>query len=117
MARRPRATASHARADQRDVREAVLSATALLLAEHRFAHGRLVELSFPDPRVDDARLAASFVVLHRLLSGPASVLEQQSALAAWWQDVARWSPAVGSGKRGPRDGDRAALRRALSGPC
>jgi AraC-like DNA-binding protein len=77
-------------------------------------HGRLIELAFPDPRVDDARLAASFVVLHRLLSGPASVLEQQTALAAWWQDVARWSPAVGSGKRGPRDGDPAALRRALS---
>lgn len=77
-------------------------------------HGRLVELSFPDPRVDDERLAASFVTLHRLLSGPASLLEQQSALAAWWQDIARCSPAVGSGRRGPRDGDREALGRALA---
>jgi AraC-like DNA-binding protein len=78
-------------------------------------HGPLVELSFPDPRVDDQRLAESFVNLHRLLSGPASLLEQQSALAAWWQDVTRWSPAtVRSGKRRPRDGDREALSRALS---
>jgi AraC-like DNA-binding protein len=78
-------------------------------------HGRLVELSFPDPKVDDERLAAGFVTLHRLLSGPASLLEQQSALAAWWQDAARLSPAPGaSGTREPRDGDRAALRRALS---
>jgi TetR/AcrR family transcriptional regulator, ethionamide resistance regulator len=37
MARRPRSTASRARADQRDVREAVLSATESLLTERRFA--------------------------------------------------------------------------------
>jgi TetR/AcrR family transcriptional regulator, ethionamide resistance regulator len=37
MARRPRPTTSRARADQRDVREAVLSAMESLLAERRFA--------------------------------------------------------------------------------
>jgi TetR/AcrR family transcriptional regulator, ethionamide resistance regulator len=37
MARRPRSTTARARADQRDVREAVLSATEALLAERRFA--------------------------------------------------------------------------------
>jgi AcrR family transcriptional regulator len=37
MARRPHPTASRARADRRDVREAVLSATESLLAKRRFA--------------------------------------------------------------------------------
>jgi AraC-like DNA-binding protein len=77
--------------------------------------GGLSELVFPDPELDDRGLAARFVALHRLLTGPASALERQSALAAWWQDAARWSQPRGRSAERPAAGrDEAALRRALS---
>jgi AraC-like DNA-binding protein len=76
--------------------------------------GREVVPSFRDPVPPDPGLARRFVALHRLLSGPASRLERQAALAGWWDDAARWSAS------GPAEGGRArragtaALRRALS---
>jgi AraC-like DNA-binding protein len=79
--------------------------------------GALSELAFPDPEVGDAGLAARFVGLHQLLTGPASSLERQSALAAWWQDAARWSQIRGRQRARPAGGggrDEAALRRALA---
>jgi AraC-like DNA-binding protein len=77
--------------------------------------GALSELAFPDPEVDDAGLAVRFVSLHRLLAGPASSLERQSALAAWWQDATRWSQVRGRPSARSAEGhDEAALRRALS---
>jgi AraC-like DNA-binding protein len=76
--------------------------------------GRPVPLLFSDPVPRDPDLARRFVTLHRQLSRPGSKLERQSALAAWWDDAARWS-ARGSaaGRKSPRGGT-AALRKALS---
>jgi AraC-like DNA-binding protein len=76
--------------------------------------GRQVYPVFRDPLTPDPQLARRFVALHRMLAGPASGLERQSALAAWWDDAARWST------RGPADRGKAhrvgpaALRRAMS---
>jgi AraC-like DNA-binding protein len=76
--------------------------------------GRAVQPMFRDPVPQDPWLARRFMALHRLLTGPGSLLERQSALAAWWDDAARWST------RGPSPDGRAyragtaALRRALS---
>jgi AraC-like DNA-binding protein len=75
--------------------------------------GRFADLWFPEPLVSDDRLAAGFLALHRTLDAPASTLERQSSLAAWWQAVA--ARAARSGRREPeRSGDPRALRRALS---
>lgn len=74
--------------------------------------GREVQPMFRDPVVRDPALARRFVAMHRLLAGPGSLLERQSALAAWWDDAARWS-TTGRDGRARRAGP-AALRRALS---
>lgn len=69
---------------------------------------------FGDPVLPDSGLARRFAALHRLLAGPGSRLERQSALAAWWDDAASWS--AGRARREPpayRVG-AAPLRRALS---
>src|SRR5215469_3951614 len=76
--------------------------------------GREVVPLFPDPVPPDPGLARRFVALHRLFSGPASLLERQAALAGWWDDAARWS-ANGPAEDGrARRAGTAALRRALS---
>lgn len=74
--------------------------------------GREVQPMFRDPVLADPALARRFLALHRLLAGPGSLLERQSALAAWWDDAARWSTR-GQGGAARRAGP-AALRRALS---
>lgn len=77
-------------------------------------HGRLLPLLFGDPVLRDPELARRFAALHRRLTGTGSRLERQSALAAWWDDAARWATrGPGAGTR-PSPVGTAALRRALS---
>lgn len=72
-------------------------------------------LEFPDPAIPDRSLAQRFVALHRLMTGPASTLERQSALAAWWQDAAAHSPVASSDRRTKGSAHRAmGLQRALN---
>jgi hypothetical protein len=68
-------------------------------------------LEFPEPIVDDQRLAARFVALHRLMARPASALERQSALMSLLQDLAALSPASDA-RRARSARDDAALRQA-----
>lgn len=69
---------------------------------------------FRDPVPRDPDLARRFVALHRRLSEPASRLERQSALAAWWDDAASWSTRrPGREGKGYRVG-AGPLRRALA---
>ena len=76
--------------------------------------GRQAPPVFREPVLRDPGLARRFVALHRLLAGPASLLEQQGALAAWWGEAARWS-AAGPGRQARARGtEAAAVRRALS---
>lgn len=75
--------------------------------------GREAAPLFPDPLLPDPGLAGRFTALHQLLAGSASRLERQAALAAWWDDAARWSPNGPADDR-PRRPGIAALRRALS---
>jgi AraC-like DNA-binding protein len=76
--------------------------------------GREVQPMFRDPVPRDPGLARGFVVLHRLLTGPASLLERQGALAAWWDDAAAWSASGPSQDGRAHRAGTAALRRALS---
>jgi len=75
--------------------------------------GRQAPPVFREPVLRDRGLARGFVALHRLLAAPASLLERQSALAAWWGEAARWSAAPGRQARA-RGAEAAAVRRALS---
>ena len=76
--------------------------------------GREAQPMFRDPVLQDSGLARRFVALHRLLTGPGSLLERQGALAAWWDDAARWSTRGPSQDGRARRVGTAALRRALS---
>jgi AraC-like DNA-binding protein len=69
---------------------------------------------FTEPVLRDPGLAQRFVALHRLLARPASLLERQGALAAWWGEAARWSAADPGRKARARGTEAAAVRRALS---
>jgi AraC-like DNA-binding protein len=75
--------------------------------------GRQTPPVFAEPVLRDPGLAGRFVALHRLLAGPASLLERQGALASWWGEAVRW--AAGPERRAAARGtDAAAVRRALS---
>jgi AraC-like DNA-binding protein len=76
--------------------------------------GRAVQPMFRNPVPQDPRLARRFTALHRLLTGPGSLLERQAALAAWWDDAARWSTRGPSPDGNAHRAGTAALRRALS---
>lgn len=76
--------------------------------------GRQAPPVFREPVLRDRGLARGFVALHRLLAAPASLLERQSALAAWWGEAARWSAAAPGRQARARGAEAAAVRRALS---
>jgi AraC-like DNA-binding protein len=70
------------------------------------------DIDFPEPRVGDDRLAQRFVALHQAMERPASMLERQSGLMAFLQDLAAASPPANRRTR-RLTRDDPAVRRAL----
>lgn len=56
--------------------------------------GCTLDVAFPNPLLRDPARAASFLRLHRALSGPAPTLEQEAALARWLHQVTQLAPAA-----------------------
>jgi AraC-like DNA-binding protein len=70
-----------------------------------------LDVAFPDPYVGDPGLARRFVDLHELSRSPASMLERESTLAEFLDDLVAASPAA---RRTPASADRPAVARALA---
>jgi AraC-like DNA-binding protein len=76
--------------------------------------GRPGPLLFGDPVLRDPDLARRFAAMHEWLTEPGSRLERQGALAAWWDDAARWSTGGPGGDRKTPQVGSARLRSALA---